>query len=137
MRPVKRAALTAVVSYSACFAGVQRAIGNGAVDAEAAAVARRDQLQSAQDEIRGWWKLKKSLTDEMAAGRLSFRAAVEGLAASEYAQSDAVIGRLRDVYRLDSARDCCATNLLLYALDSLRHDPAKSRRWMPAWVIAT
>jgi Domain of unknown function (DUF5658) len=126
--------LAAVVFYGAGFADIHRVLGNSALDEDAVQAARGLQLEDGIGETNRRGELKRQLTDGMVAGRLDFREAVDRLVASEFGDSAFRLMRQRRLYSLDSDRDCCATNLLVYALGSVQDDPARWRRWAPVWL---
>src|SRR5205823_1764857 len=70
-------ALASVVWYSARFRDVHHALGDGTLEAEVAQLSRRSRLENEVTETARLTEFKRRLADEVVAGRLGFRAAVD------------------------------------------------------------
>lgn len=130
------ATLAGVVVYSAVLLGAGRGFGHEALAPEAAAARRENGLNQDLRTVADCDALKNELTRELIAGRCTIPQAVERLMTMDKRNDALWMKVLRDVYALESDRDCLAANFMTHVLRFAKWQPEHADRaaeWMAVY----
>jgi hypothetical protein len=129
------ATLAGVVVYSVALLGTTRMFRGDICDSEAAAAEREGRLNNDLRTVADCDALKTQLTHELIAGRCTIPQAVERLMTMDKRHDPVWMKVLRDVYALESDRDCLAANFMTHVLRIAKRNPELAGR-APEWLAA-
>jgi len=127
--------LAGVVMYSTLLFGSTFFFADS-VRASEAAAARRDQhLNGEILGVANFEAFKDRLAADVIAGRCGVPEALERMMATPKGRDAAWMKALRDMYRLESDRDCLAANFINHLMRAVKYAPELTDR-APEWLAA-